>query len=231
MVRGSGAAWDLRKAQPYDCYAEMDFDIPIGKNGDCYDRYLIRMEEMRQSPHHEAVHREAEVSGRKRPGSHTRQQGRAAPARRDEALHGSANSSFQAVHGRFSRSGRRDLRTRRSTQRRVWSVPGLGWPQQGLQMQDQVAGICAPPSDGFSPRDTCSPMSRRFWAHWTSCLARWIVKRSCCIDVVIQWLVETDRAWAVTWTRNHPEAASTQRTPALRKAVDPEPFSAPHSSR
>src|SRR4051795_4665307 len=49
MVRGSGAAWALRKSQPYDCYAEMDFDIPIGKNGDCYDRYLIRMEEMRQS--------------------------------------------------------------------------------------------------------------------------------------------------------------------------------------
>ena len=49
MVRGSGAAWDLRKAQPYECYAEMDFDIPIGKNGDCYDRYLIRMEEMVQS--------------------------------------------------------------------------------------------------------------------------------------------------------------------------------------
>jgi NADH-quinone oxidoreductase subunit D len=49
MVRGSGAAWDLRKAQPYECYAEMDFDIPIGKNCDCYDRYLIRMEEMIQS--------------------------------------------------------------------------------------------------------------------------------------------------------------------------------------
>ncbi|SHJ47243.1 NADH-quinone oxidoreductase subunit D [Aureimonas altamirensis] len=49
MVRGSGAAWDLRKSQPYECYDEMDFDIPIGKNGDCYDRYLIRMEEMRQS--------------------------------------------------------------------------------------------------------------------------------------------------------------------------------------
>ncbi len=49
MVRGSGAAWDLRKAQPYECYAEMDFDIPIGKNGDCYDRYCIRVEEMRQS--------------------------------------------------------------------------------------------------------------------------------------------------------------------------------------
>jgi NADH-quinone oxidoreductase subunit D len=49
MVRGSGAAWDLRKAQPYECYSELDFDIPIGKNGDCYDRYCIRMEEMRQS--------------------------------------------------------------------------------------------------------------------------------------------------------------------------------------
>jgi NADH-quinone oxidoreductase subunit D len=49
MVRGSGAAWDLRKAQPYECYAELDFDIPIGKNGDCYDRYLIRMQEMREA--------------------------------------------------------------------------------------------------------------------------------------------------------------------------------------
>ncbi|MCB5201803.1 NADH-quinone oxidoreductase subunit D [Neorhizobium sp. T786] len=49
MVRGSGAAWDLRKSQPYECYADLDFDIPIGKNGDCYDRYLIRMLEMRES--------------------------------------------------------------------------------------------------------------------------------------------------------------------------------------
>jgi NADH-quinone oxidoreductase subunit D len=49
MVRGSGVAWDLRKSQPYECYEEMEFDIPIGKNGDCFDRYLIRMEEMRQS--------------------------------------------------------------------------------------------------------------------------------------------------------------------------------------
>ncbi len=49
MVRGSGAKWDLRKSQPYECYDEMEFQIPIGKNGDCYDRYLIRMEEMRQS--------------------------------------------------------------------------------------------------------------------------------------------------------------------------------------
>jgi NADH-quinone oxidoreductase subunit D len=49
MVRGSGAAWDLRKSQPYECYSELDFDIPVGKNGDNYDRYLIRMQEMRES--------------------------------------------------------------------------------------------------------------------------------------------------------------------------------------
>ena len=49
MVRGSGLAWDLRRAQPYECYDEFTFQIPVGKNGDCYDRYLVRMEEMRQS--------------------------------------------------------------------------------------------------------------------------------------------------------------------------------------
>jgi len=49
MVRGSGAAWDLRKSQPYECYSDLDFDIPVGKHGDCYDRYLVRMAEMRQS--------------------------------------------------------------------------------------------------------------------------------------------------------------------------------------
>ena len=49
MVRGSGLAWDLRRAQPYECYNEFDFEIPVGNNGDCYDRYLVRMEEMRQS--------------------------------------------------------------------------------------------------------------------------------------------------------------------------------------
>ena len=49
MVRGSGMAWDLRRSQPYECYDEFEFKIPVGKNGDCYDRYLCRMAEMRES--------------------------------------------------------------------------------------------------------------------------------------------------------------------------------------
>lgn len=49
MLRGSGINWDLRKSQPYEIYDEVDFDIPVGDNGDCYDRYLIRMAEMKQS--------------------------------------------------------------------------------------------------------------------------------------------------------------------------------------
>jgi len=49
MLRASGVPWDLRRAQPYDAYAEMDFDVPVGKHGDCYDRYLVRVEELRQS--------------------------------------------------------------------------------------------------------------------------------------------------------------------------------------
>jgi NADH dehydrogenase (ubiquinone) Fe-S protein 2 len=49
MLRGSGIKWDLRKSQPYDAYDKVDFEVPIGVKGDCYDRYLIRVEEMRQS--------------------------------------------------------------------------------------------------------------------------------------------------------------------------------------
>jgi NADH-quinone oxidoreductase subunit D len=65
MVRGSGLAWDLRRAQPYECYDEFDFKVPVGKNGDCYDRYLCRMAEMREST---SIIRQAVAKLRAEPG-------------------------------------------------------------------------------------------------------------------------------------------------------------------
>ncbi len=110
MVRGSGAAWDLRKSQPYECYSEFDFDIPIGKNGDCYDRYLIRMQEMRESVKiMKACCAEVEGSGRPRPARCGRQEGRAADALRDEALDGSADPSLQALYRRLPCAGGRSV--------------------------------------------------------------------------------------------------------------------------
>lgn len=83
MVRGSGAAWDLRKSQPYECYDEMEFDIPVGKNGDCYDRYLIRMEEMRQSTSimKQCIHKLKSAEGR---GPISSTDGKMVPPKRSE---------------------------------------------------------------------------------------------------------------------------------------------------
>ncbi|MBK9081913.1 MAG: NADH-quinone oxidoreductase subunit D [Rhizobiales bacterium] len=83
MVRGSGAAWDLRKSQPYECYDEMEFDIPVGKNCDNYDRQVIRMEEMRQSVRimKQCVNR---LMGSERNGPVTALDGKVAPPSRKE---------------------------------------------------------------------------------------------------------------------------------------------------
>jgi NADH-quinone oxidoreductase subunit D len=81
MLRGSGVAWDLRRNQPYECYDEFEFDIPLGVNGDCYDRYLCRMEEMRQSLR---IMRQCLELLRKTPGPVMVEDNKIAPPRRAE---------------------------------------------------------------------------------------------------------------------------------------------------
>ena len=81
MVRGSGVAWDLRRSQPYECYSDFEFDVPLGLNGDCYDRYLCRMEEMRQST---KIMKEACLRLQKTPGLVLSDDNKVAPPRRGE---------------------------------------------------------------------------------------------------------------------------------------------------
>ncbi|WP_425407914.1 NADH-quinone oxidoreductase subunit D [Hyphococcus sp.] len=81
MVRGSGIQWDLRRAQPYESYDEYDFKIPVGKNGDCYDRYLCRMEEMYQSVH---IMKQAIAKLRETPGPVMTTDGKVTPPRREK---------------------------------------------------------------------------------------------------------------------------------------------------
>ncbi len=83
MLRGSGVPVGPAQKQPYEVYDRMEFDIPVGTNGDCYDRYLVRVEEMRAvEPHHQAVRRLA--AREPGPGDHRQPQGGAAVARGDE---------------------------------------------------------------------------------------------------------------------------------------------------
>ena len=175
MVRGSGAAWDLRKAQPYECYSELDFDIPIGKNGDCYDRYLHpHGRDAAVGPHHEAVHRQAARAGRAGAGHRRRQQDRAAQARRDEALDGGADPSLQALHRGLPRAGRRGLCRGRGAQGRVRRLSRRRRHQQAVQVQDpraRLSRICRRwiSSAAATCWPTCPPCSARS----TSCSGRW----------------------------------------------------------
>jgi NADH-quinone oxidoreductase subunit D len=81
MLRGSGVEWDLRRKQPYEVYDRLDFSIPVGVNGDCYDRYLVRIEEMRQS---NRIIRQCVDWLRKNPGPVMLENYKVAPPRREE---------------------------------------------------------------------------------------------------------------------------------------------------
>ena len=154
MVRGSGAAWDLRKAQPYECYSELEFDIPIGKNGDCYDRYLVRMEEMRQSVRimQQCCDKLRSPEGQG-PVVADDKQGGAAAARRHEALDGGADPPLQALHRGLPRAGGRGLRRGRGAQGRVRRLSRRRRLQQALPLQDPRAGLPAPAGDGFPDQE------------------------------------------------------------------------------
>jgi NADH-quinone oxidoreductase subunit D len=83
LMRSAGAAWDLRKSQPYECYSEMDFDIPVGKNGDNYDRYVLRVQEMRESLKIMTQCVE-QLSGKERIGPVSSMDGKVVPPKRSE---------------------------------------------------------------------------------------------------------------------------------------------------
>ena len=150
MVRGSGASWDLRKAQPYECYEEMDFDIPIGKHGDNYDRQLVRMEEMRQSTSimKQCVER---LLGKERRGPVSAMTNKIVPPTRPQMKRSmeSSDPSFQALYRGLQGPRGRGLCRRRGAEGRVRRLPGVGRQQQALSLQDQGARLRPSPGHGF----------------------------------------------------------------------------------
>ena len=148
MVRGSGIAWDLRRSQPYECYDEFDFKIPLGRNGDCYDRYLCRMWEMRELTKIilQAVEK---LDGLPRRGrADARQARRRRGGREMKTLDGGADPSLQALHRGLPRAGGRGLRRGRGAEGRVRGLPGRRRHQQAVQGEAAGAGLPAPRGDG-----------------------------------------------------------------------------------
>ena len=176
MVRGSGAAWDLRKSQPYECYAEMDFDIPIGKNGDNYDRQLIRMEEMRQSIRimKQCCAKLREPAGQ---GPVSVVDNKIVPPKRRAEMKRSMEAlihHFKLYTEGYPRAGRRGLRRGRGAEGRVRRLSGRRRQQQAVQVQDPRARLRAPAGDGLHvPRPHAGRRVGDPRLASTSCSGRW----------------------------------------------------------
>ncbi len=145
MLRGSGIKWDLRKTQPYEVYDKLEFDVPIGAAGDTYDRYLVRMEEMRQSlriieqclnrmPPGEIKVDDYKICPPKRAEMKVISSGRQAEktftfnhSEQMKGLDGSPHTSFQAVQRRLPGSSRRHLFSHRSAKGRNGRLSRIGW--------------------------------------------------------------------------------------------------------
>src|SRR5262249_31839249 len=164
MVRGSGAAWDLRKAQPYECYAEMEFDIPIGKNGDCYDRYLVRMEEMRQSVRimKQCLEKLRIPEGQ---GPVMFPDNKIVPPRREVMKHSmeALIHHFKLFTEGYHVPAGRSVRRGRGAEGRVRRLPRSRRHQPALQMQDPRALVCT--SAGYGFPDTRTHAGRRLGHH------------------------------------------------------------------
>ncbi len=157
MLRGSGVAWDLRKKQPYAVYDRMQFDIPVGTNGDCYDRYLVRVHEMREA---NRIVGQCIEWLRHNPGPSDRRQSqdRSAVAGRDEDEHGRAHPPFQAFHRGHARTARRSVCRGRASEGGIWHLPRFRRREQALSAQDPGGGVSPP---GGARRDGARAHDRR----------------------------------------------------------------------
>ena len=170
-LRASGIAWDLRRSQPYEVYDQLEFDIPVGRNGDCYDRYLVRMAEMRREHEdHQAV--PGADAARARCGS---QDNKFTPPQRSEMKRSmeALIHHFKLLHRGLSHPGRRDLHGDREPEGRVRRLSDRRRQQPAVSLQDPADRLRLPAGDRASfASATCWPTRWPSSARSTSCSAR-----------------------------------------------------------